>query len=205
MELAARLAVAAETAALGGGGGGRGGGGNGAASAASAAAAASPSSSAYPEIEYSEQPRREEQQRPAAAAGNPFAPAADAHVPAPMPAANAVSGPRRRAVLIGCNYASTPSATLQGCINDAACLRHLLVSRFGFLDQDVVLLLDTSPYPSQWPTRANILWHASSLSSGARGGDSLFFSFSGHGSQVPDQSGVRRKKEEDEEESGSFF
>lgn len=114
-----------------------------------------------------------------------------------MPAANALSGPRRRAVLVGCNYASTPSASLQGCINDASCLRHLLISRFGFLDQDIVLLLDTSPYPSQWPTRANILWHASSLSSGARSGDSLFFSFSGHGAQVPDQSGVSEEKEEE--------
>lgn len=106
-----------------------------------------------------------------------------------MPAANAVSGPRKRAVLVGCNYASTPSATLQGCINDASCLRYLLLSRFGFRDEDIVLLLDTSPYPSQWPTRSNILWHANALSADARGGDSLFFSFSGHGAQVPDQSG----------------
>ena len=92
-------------------------------------------------------------------------------------------------MLVGCNYASTPSATLQGCINDASCLRYLLFSRFGFRDEDVVLLLDMSPYPSQWPTRSNILWHASALSSNARAGDSLFFSFSGHGAQVPDQSG----------------
>ena len=239
IELAARLAVAAEAAALGngsgGGGGGGGGGGNTASASASASAASPAPSSAYPEIEYSEQPRREEGQQTATTAttGNPFAPSSSS-VPASMPPANALSGPRRRAVLVGCNYAATPSASLQGCINDANCLRHLLVSRFGFLDENIVLLLvrieressffffrssfrlpfssltscfsrkkneiknfknhffpkDTSPYPSQWPTRANILWHASNLSSGARAGDSLFFSFSGHGAQVPDQSGV---------------
>lgn len=183
VELAARLAVEAEVAALGGSGGG----GDGAAPAAATA----PSSSSYPDIKYSEQPRREEEQT-ATPSGNPFAPSNS--VPASMPAANALSGPRKRAVLVGCNYASTPSASLHGCINDASCLRHLLVTRFGFLESDIVLLLDTSPFASQWPTRANILWHANALSSGAREGDSLFFSFSGHGAQVPDQSGVRRKE-----------
>ena len=137
MELAARLAVEAEVAALGGSAGD--GGGNGAASAAATAPA---SSSSYPEIEYSEQPRREGEQT-ATPSGNPFAPTNT--VPPSMPPANALSGPRKRAVLVGCNYASTPSASLQGCINDASCLRYLLLSRFGFQDDDIVLLLDTSP------------------------------------------------------------
>lgn len=95
-------------------------------------------------------------------------------VPAPVPPA----GGRKRALLCACNYAGT-SAALAGCENDARCLEYLLRSRFGF--DDVTLLLDSSPHPQSWPTRANLLWHANALAAGATSGDSLFFAFSGHG------------------------
>lgn len=192
--LAARLAVQAEVAALGTNGNGNSNGNAPTSSSAPPQPQPSSSSISYPEIEYSEQPRREQEGQTTTTTtttkttGNPFAPSPS--IPPSMPAANSGS-PRKRALLIGCNYASTPSATLQGCINDASCLRHLLITRFGFPEENIVLLLDTSPYASQWPTRSNILWHASALSSQAQAGDSLFFSFSGHGAQVPDQSGVR--------------
>jgi metacaspase-1 len=105
----------------------------------------------------------------------------------PPPAATAAPG-RKRALLIGCNYPGQASQ-LGGCVNDAQCLAHLLTTRFGFAPENVTILADTSPHPAAWPTRAAILHHISLLVSDARAGDSLFFSFSGHGTQVEDWSG----------------
>lgn len=105
-------------------------------------------------------------------------------VPPPLPPAS----PSRRALLVGCNYAGTRAA-LQGCVNDAHCLRHLLVSRLGFSPESITLLTDDAPDPRAWPTRSNVLWHAHALAAGAGAGDSLFFSFSGHGSQSFDPTG----------------
>lgn len=99
---------------------------------------------------------------------------------------------RRRAILVGINYPRTRSA-LKGCVRDATYLHHLLTTRFSFNPSNVTLLVDQrtsirkSPHHS--PTRANILYYLRSLVNDARPGDSLFFSFSGHGSQVRDYSG----------------
>ena len=69
---------------------------------------------------------------------------------------------------------------LNGCINDALCLKHLLVKRsFGFRDEDIMLLTDDQPNPDRWPTRANMLYQMQMLVWDLRPGDSLFFSFSG--------------------------
>ena len=68
---------------------------------------------------------------------------------------------------------------LNGCINDALCLRHLVKTRFGFRDEDIMLLTDDQPNPDRWPTRANMLYQMQMLVWDLRPGDSLFFSFSG--------------------------
>jgi len=121
--------------------------------------------------------------------------AAAGAVVAQPPAPGAYAGPtttggsgRRRALLVACNYAGT-SAALAGCINDAACLSHCLTTRFGFHPADITQLLDTSSNPAAWPTRANIFNAVHALVATSRSGDSLFFSFSGHGTQVTDMTG----------------
>lgn len=111
---------------------------------------------------------------------------------------------RRRGLLVGCNYrgcAGTPRAPppLRGCIADVRNEWHLLTTRFGYHPADIALLTDEEvgvPLPaassaggSCWkgfPTRDNMLAQMSVLVAGARPGDSLFFHFSGHGSQVRD-------------------
>ncbi len=123
-----------------------------------------------------------------AAAGRPAAAAPPPPQAAPAPPSPSTPGGTKRALLIGCNYSGT-SAALGGCVNDAACLTHLLTTRFGFAHAHITQLLDTSHDPARWPTRANILWHISALVGAAAPGDSLFFSFSGHGTQVVDASG----------------
>ena len=78
---------------------------------------------------------------------------------------------------------------LQGCINDAHCMRHLLCTRFAFPPQAITMLTDDASWPGAWPTRAKMLWHMQALVAGLQPGDSLVFHFSGHGLQVPDRTG----------------
>ena len=115
---------------------------------------------------------------------------------APAPAPPAAAAPqqgispvlRRKALLVACNYQGTPAA-LKGCGNDQQCMRHCLMSRFGFRDEEILMLFDGQNASQRWPTRANILAAMKWLVADARPGDSLFFHYSGHGAQTQDWSG----------------
>lgn len=101
------------------------------------------------------------------------------------------SSGRRRALLIGINYSG--SSKLRGCVRDVTFMVHLLRTKFGFKDSDFYIMTD-KPHGIQnvhsgKPYRKNILEAMKWLVNGARAGDSLFFHFSGHGSQVRDTSG----------------
>eukprot|EP00892_Ulva_mutabilis_P001307 jgi/Ulvmu1/11177/UM072_0013.1 len=96
---------------------------------------------------------------------------------------------RKKALLIGCNYPGT-SAELKGCCTDVQHVEYLLRSRFGFTD--ITVLRDDQHNRASMPTRNNILRQMDALVRGASSGDSLFFHFSGHGSQKRDWSGDER-------------
>lgn len=117
------------------------------------------------------------------------APAPQAAVPRPLGAPNG-AGPARRkkALLVGCAYFNTPNH-LKGTLNDVNCLAHLLKTRFGFTDEGIVMLRDDDPRAAFQPTHQNIYNACRWLVGDARAGDSLFFSFSGHGSQQRDPLG----------------
>jgi len=87
--------------------------------------------------------------------------------------------------LIGCNYLDTPSARLNGPINDVHNMRDFL-SRCGF--QEMLILTDDQSGQYK-PTRQNIFEGFKWLLQNAKAGDSLFFHYSGHGSQVVDTDG----------------
>lgn len=105
------------------------------------------------------------------------------------------AGSRRRAVLVGINYTWTVGMTrLHGAVNDVRMLHAMLVRKFGYRCEDIWVLTDElhgipGPVPHYTPTRANILHSMRWVASGARAGDSAFFSFSGHGGQVVDENG----------------
>uniref|UniRef100_A0A0D9WI66 Peptidase C14 caspase domain-containing protein n=1 Tax=Leersia perrieri TaxID=77586 RepID=A0A0D9WI66_9ORYZ len=61
---------------------------------------------------------------------------------------------RKRAVLVGINYAGT-EGELKGCLNDVSRMRRCLVDRFGFDEDDIRVLADADPSTPQ-PTGANI-------------------------------------------------
>lgn len=86
---------------------------------------------------------------------------------------------RKKALLVGINYANTPYA-LSGCVNDVKRMQTWLSSR-GFECQ---LLVEE---PST--TKASILQAFTSLVQSATAGDLLFFYYSGHGSYTFDKNG----------------
>ena len=97
---------------------------------------------------------------------------------------------RKLALLIGIDdYSGNPFATdLRGCGTDVRLQYELLVHRFGFNPQDIVMLADNQPLK---PTRKNILdSFQSHLIDQAEAEDVVIFHYSGHGSQVFDPNPV---------------
>lgn len=89
----------------------------------------------------------------------------------------------RNALCVGINqYQNFPSATLNGCVNDALDMALLLKELLGFEDSDITLLTD------QAATKANIMRELTRMVNGALAGriSHLVFSLSSHGTQVPD-------------------
>ncbi|VFQ82440.1 unnamed protein product [Cuscuta campestris] len=93
----------------------------------------------------------------------------------------------RKAVLIGINYPGT-KAELKGCVNDVHKMHRCLIDRYGFSEEDIVVLIDTDDsYPQ--PTGRNIRRALSGLVRAARPGDYLFVHYSGHGTRLPAETG----------------
>jgi len=88
---------------------------------------------------------------------------------------------KRKALIVGINYPGT-SYPLNGCVNDANLIADILTDHFGFSDaNNRRMLTDESA------TTAAILERLEWLVEGAEAGDILWFSYSGHGSQLINQ------------------
>ena len=72
---------------------------------------------------------------------------------------------------------------LNGAVNDVELMRHLLVTRFGFDDDNIATLVDGDA------TRDNMLRVMRDFVASVKPGDIAYFHFSGHGSQVADANG----------------
>ncbi|ODV61093.1 uncharacterized protein ASCRUDRAFT_80852 [Ascoidea rubescens DSM 1968] len=95
---------------------------------------------------------------------------------------------KRKALLIGINYYNT-KFKLNGCINDVKNLQNFLL-KHGYKKDDMVILTDDNdPSSRSFPSRRNIIDAMKWLVSDSKENDSLFFHFSGHGSQIEDQDG----------------
>ncbi|MCF8382384.1 MAG: caspase family protein [Chlorobium sp.] len=89
----------------------------------------------------------------------------------------------KKALCVGINrFRNYPSATLNGCVNDAHEMKKLLTEHFGFSAKKVTTLTDSKA------TKQNIMAKLREMVEGAIAGkyDYLVFSFSSHGTQVPD-------------------
>ncbi|KAJ6533254.1 caspase domain-containing protein [Mycena capillaripes] len=90
--------------------------------------------------------------------------------------------PKRRALLIGISYSGADTRVkedgygeLRGPHADVAAMRRLLVGRYGYKEEDVVVLLDGEEGGTLQPTRVNILQAIDDLVRDARKGDRFFF------------------------------
>nr|GLL23840.1 metacaspase-3-like [Ipomoea trifida] len=120
----------------------------------------------------------------------------------PMPAANnvypvesyyapappRVQNNRRRALLCGVTYRGHKKS-LKGSINNVKWIRNLLVENLGFPSSSILILTEDERDPYRKPTKANIRESLNWLVRGCQPGDSLFFYYSGHASQVLDRDG----------------
>lgn len=93
----------------------------------------------------------------------------------------------KKALLIGINYPGT-KAELKGCINDVWRMHECLIQRFGFNEEDIVVMIDTDSSYTQ-PTGANIRRAIADLVRSAQPDDVLFMHYSGHGTRLPAESG----------------
>jgi hypothetical protein len=80
------------------------------------------------------------------------------------------------ALIIGINYIGS-QYQLNGCINDANSINKLLETTYGF--KNIKLLTDNT---SEKPTRDNIINQFTKLLTNTKSGDTIFLSYSGHGS-----------------------
>lgn len=98
---------------------------------------------------------------------------------------------KRLALLVGINqFKNYPTAALNGCVNDANDMAALLKDMFAFKDSDITVLTDKQA------TKARIMSKLKSMVDAAKTGraDYLIFSFSSHGTQLPDESGDESDK-----------
>eukprot|EP01054_Gregarina_sp_Poly1_P003662 Gregarina_sp_Poly_1__3661@NODE_207_length_11414_cov_43_030493_g184_i0_p2_GENE_NODE_207_length_11414_cov_43_030493_g184_i0NODE_207_length_11414_cov_43_030493_g184_i0_p2_ORF_typecomplete_len680_score80_46Peptidase_C14/PF00656_22/7e32_NODE_207_length_11414_cov_43_030493_g184_i050637102 len=114
--------------------------------------------------------------------------------------------PRRRAVVVGCNYSASSAIKLKGSVNDAHLFALALTNLFEFHPQNILLLTDELPDPvlltqadaanfsdtqmaSCLPLRTHILLGLQWLTTGVVPGDILVFYFAGHGLQIDNMAG----------------
>jgi hypothetical protein len=89
------------------------------------------------------------------------------------------------AVVVGINAYSAAAKInpLNGCIPDAMSFKNVILPTCGFKPSDIITLLDSQA------TKTNILNNLTAMVSKSKSGDTIFFSYSGHGSQVAANSG----------------
>lgn len=93
----------------------------------------------------------------------------------------------KKALLIGSNYYDTPSARLNGCINDVVNMRNMLIDAYGYDAANITMLRDDDA--SNKPTAANILKQLVSIVSQSGSLGQIWIHYSGHGSQIYDING----------------
>ena len=82
--------------------------------------------------------------------------------------------PLKKALLIGINYKNT-SSELRGCINDVDDLKNLLITKYNYKESNILTLTESQA------TKENIINQLSEFINSGNDGETLFFSFSGHG------------------------
>lgn len=94
----------------------------------------------------------------------------------------------KKAVVIGVTYRYT-RYELKGCLNDAKCIKYMLMSKFHFPENSILMITEEQEDRFKKPTKHNIRMAMFWLVQGCQSGDSLVFHYSGHGSQQRNRNG----------------
>jgi hypothetical protein len=108
----------------------------------------------------------------------------------------------KRALLIGINYIGT-QYQLNGCVDDIKNMKAFLLKR-GYNEQNIVMMSDDKTIttnPLLFPTKNNIILNLYNMIKQTVSNDTLFFHYSGHGTQMKDK---RAKTIEDVETIEEF-
>lgn len=95
---------------------------------------------------------------------------------------------KKRAVICGISYRYSRHE-LKGCINDAKCMRYLLINKFNFPSDSILMLTEEETNPYSIPSKLNLRMALHWLVQGCQPGDSLLFHYSGHGSRQRNYNG----------------
>nr|VWO94161.1 Metacaspase-1 (EC [Ganoderma boninense] len=102
--------------------------------------------------------------------------------------------PVRRALIVGIMYRNKEGETLLFPHRDAQAWRDILVEKYGYKKDDIVMMLDDEhtlqdrELAHLVPTRENLLRQIRSLVADARSGDRFMFYYAGHGQQIESMS-----------------
>jgi len=94
----------------------------------------------------------------------------------------------KKALCIGINYFGS-QYELNGCLNDVNNIKSKLISSYGFIETDILVITDDITTSKIKPTKTNMLDEIKNLLVNAKTNDLLFLCFSGHGSQTTDLNG----------------
>lgn len=94
----------------------------------------------------------------------------------------------KKALLVGINYIGTKSE-LRGCINDMVNIKNFIKSEYSFDDYQIYTMHELSEDLKRIPTIQNFKNAIEWLLKDCKSGDSLFFSYSGHGGSIKDKNG----------------
>jgi len=113
--------------------------------------------------------------------------------------ATAVDGGNKHALLVGCTvYPNLDERFhLEGPANDVVLAQKMLVERFEFPEENVVILADHVGGDDYMPTRANVERQWQALAQKATRGDQIVVLMAGHGTQTPQAGGADDESEAD--------
>lgn len=95
----------------------------------------------------------------------------------------------KHALLVGINYFGQ-DGELAGCINDVINIKDMLISKFGYSADNIIMLTDDQEEESKKPTATNIIQNLYNLISKTHSDtEEIWFHYSGHGYYIRDRSG----------------
>lgn len=96
----------------------------------------------------------------------------------------------KHALLVGINYHGQ-QGELRGCINDVENVKQILISKLGYLEENIVMLTDDKEDAGKQPTAMNIMQNLYNLMKISHDNDveEVWFHYSGHGTYIKDRSG----------------